>query len=134
MKEVNSTLTEEEEASFRASLGKLMWVTRLTRPDVAFEAAASAQKYKDCMELLQDYNEYHLADPFIKETYDDQIFATQEETLETADMSHMPGFEETSVEQSELKVNKINLNKKKRTVIPETHLKVKKHKLFKQSN
>ena len=102
-----------------------MWVTRLTRPDVAFEAAASAQKYEDCMELLQDYNEYHLADPFIKETYDDQIFVTQEETLETADMSHMPGFEETSVEQSELKVNKINLNKKKRTVIPETHLKVK---------
>ena len=44
MTEVNSTLTEEEEASFRASLGKLMWVTRLTRPDVAFEAAASAQK------------------------------------------------------------------------------------------
>ena len=110
-KEVNSTLTEDEEASFRASLGKLMWVTRLTRPDVAFEAAASAQKYEDCMELLQDYNEYHLADPFIKETYDDQIFVTQEETLETADMSHMPGFEETSVEQSELKVNKINLNK-----------------------
>ena len=65
------------------------------------------------MELLQDCNEYHLADPFIKETYDDQIFGTQEETLETADMSHMPGFEETSVEQSELKVNKINLIKKK---------------------
>ena len=99
MKEANSTLDEDDEASFRASLGKLMWVTRLTRPDVAFEAAASAQKYEDCMELLQDYNEYNLADPFIKETYDEQNFVTQEETLETADIDHMPGFEETSVEK-----------------------------------
>ena len=57
MKEVNSTFDEDEEASFLASLGKLMWRTRLTRPDVAFEAAASAQKYEDCMGLLQDYNE-----------------------------------------------------------------------------
>ena len=74
MKEVNSILTEDEEANFRASLGRLMWITRLTRPDVAFEAAASAQKYEDCMELLQEYNEYNLADPFIKETVVEQKF------------------------------------------------------------
>jgi hypothetical protein len=38
-RETQSALNGQEEAKFRASLGKLMWVARLTRPDVAFGAA-----------------------------------------------------------------------------------------------
>ena len=34
-------LTVEEVKHFRSSLGKLMWIARLTRPDVAFESAAA---------------------------------------------------------------------------------------------
>ena len=37
-------LNDKEEAAFRASVGRLLRVARLTRPAVAFEAAASAQR------------------------------------------------------------------------------------------
>ena len=125
MKEHNSLLTEDEEAKFRASLGKLMWVARLTRPDIAFEAAACAQKYEDNMELIQDYHEYHLADPFIKESENEIKDDPPNQKFESSEMDHMSGFEETSPKERSNAVNKINLNKKKSTVIPETHLKIK---------
>ena len=48
-------MNEQEEAGFRASLGRLAWIARLTRPDVAFEAAACAQRYEDGAALGQSY-------------------------------------------------------------------------------
>ena len=48
-----------------------------------------------------------------------------DQKFESSEMDHMSGFEETSPKERSNAVNKINLNKKKRTVIPETHLKIK---------
>ena len=51
-----SPLTEEEEAAFRNMLGKLMWLCRLTRPDLSFESAAAAQKYDEGVSINSEYN------------------------------------------------------------------------------
>ena len=52
---MEAELKEQEAAEFRASLKRLMWTARLTRPDVAFEAAARAQRYEDGVVLEQSY-------------------------------------------------------------------------------
>ena len=49
----DAILDERETHEFRSSLGEFVRVARLTRPDLAFESAASAQKYADGIKILQ---------------------------------------------------------------------------------
>ena len=84
--QVNEPLTVVEVKNFRSSLGKLMWIARLTRPDLAFESAAAAQKYADDQNPNAEYIEEDLAwgevgnaDPLI---------------WNESEMTHMPGFGE----------------------------------------
>jgi len=117
--EPESALNDQEEANFRASLGKLMWIARLTRPDVAFEAAACAQKYEDGIALEQDYVE---GDEDAQNNISQQkvkISTYLEETND--DTTHMQGFQEDPSED----VNKINIYKQKKEKPEVRHLKIK---------
>ena len=113
---IEEPLTVQEEKEFRSSLGKLMWIARLTRPDLAFESAAAAQKYgKD-----QDPNKEYIGDDL-----EDTCNASEEAIDQWSDINtkHMPGFQECLGDRS--MVQKVCLGKKKRKVTNETHLKIK---------
>ena len=123
-KDEESMLTVDEEADFRANLGKLMWIARLTRPDVAFEAAACAQKYKDGEVLYQSYSDQSCGVDSTKKITDirreiDETYDLLEETAD--DTKHMKGFQA----EQKLETNRVNLFKPKKPLPEETHLKVK---------
>ena len=41
----SNDLTEEEQATFRLELGKLMWIERTARPGAIYDASAAARKF-----------------------------------------------------------------------------------------
>ena len=51
----NRLLTPEEVAAFQKQLGMLLWLVRLTRADLGFEAASASQKIVGDQEFLQEY-------------------------------------------------------------------------------
>ena len=115
-------MTEAEEADFRACLGKVMWIARLTRPDVAFEAAACAQKYGEGDGPLQEYNESNISDPFFKDESGDGDERDRTQG-DDGDTDHMPGIKCYKMKTEEIK--KINLDKKKKAMPEISHLEVK---------
>ena len=56
-KDVNAFLVEAEEKSFRSQLGKIMWLARITRADITYEAAAVAQAFAESENLEQNCDE-----------------------------------------------------------------------------
>ena len=123
----DAILDDRETHEFRSSLGKLMWIARLTRPDLAFESAAAAQKYADEIKIYQEYMlEDCEADTFLEEEFqytkvsDDSNIVAYESS---PNVSHMPGFEDKI--ESDVTVRKVILGKKKAEVKPQTHIKVK---------
>ena len=52
----NRFLTPEEVADFQKQLGMLLWLVRLTRADLGFEAASASQKIGGGQEFLQEYD------------------------------------------------------------------------------
>ena len=125
-KQTEAELTDTEEANFRASLGKLMWIARLSRPDVAFEAAACAQAYGDNVSLEQNYTEGDITTEVVeKESPLQKVNSPECKYLEDGDtdMDHMRGFSEVLSKSHE--VNKVNLYKVKKPKAEHTHLKIK---------
>ncbi|MCH2677777.1 MAG: hypothetical protein MKZ73_05895, partial [Alphaproteobacteria bacterium] len=62
-KDINAFLVEEEEKKFRSQLGKIMWLARITRADITYEAAAVAQAFAESEDLEQNY-EVNVFEPF----------------------------------------------------------------------
>ena len=54
-KQVDSLLNEKEEGEFRALLGKLMRLARITRGDITVDVAQIAQVYKNGRRTEQNY-------------------------------------------------------------------------------
>ena len=110
-RDLNAILIEEEK-DFRSQLGKIMWLARITRADITYEAAAVAQAFAEAERLEQNY------EPFL-------FGKTQEIQIETAkpneekipldnlgNFDHLVDFEKFSENKNNEWVNKINLKKK----------------------
>ena len=123
----DAILDERETHEFRSSLGKLMWIARLTRPDLAFGSAAAAQKYADEVKIFQEYMLADCeADTFLEEEFQYANVSTDSKNVARESsqyVSHMPGFGDKI--EGEVTVRKVILGKKKAEVKPQTHIKVK---------
>ena len=105
--ELDSLLNEKEEGDFRALLGKLMWLARITRGDIATDVAHIAQVYKNGRRIEQsyDFSEILVVDDPESEVKVQEWSPVREKTTGN---DHMPGFDDIE------HVNKINLNKPKK--------------------
>ena len=109
-RDVNAFLIESEEKDFRSQLGKIMWLARITRADITYEAAAVAQAFAESENLEQNYDvtsfeNYELKDEKVKEV------SEPSQTFEGN--KHIPGFDDFANKNrpKNEEVNKINLHK-----------------------
>ena len=123
----DSPLDNKEEADFRENLGKLMWLCRLTRPDLAFEAAASAQNYSEGTVIEQNYKLDNCnLDEFQNIPAAESSHVSNEGVTKNFsqyyvdDCTHMVGYNKNTSE-----VNKINIYREKKPLPEVTHIKIK---------
>ena len=138
----NRLLNPEEVAAFQKQLGMLLWLVRLTRADLGFEAASASQKIGGDQEFLQEYDITNVSRtkeaeeeerietlkqrPFISSLPPAASEAAPSESNKEKKnkCGHMPGFKFPKNNEKVEEVNKVNIYKAKKPVTG-THLKVK---------
>ena len=109
-KQLEEFLVEAEEKAFRSQLGKIMWLARITRADITYEAAAVAQAFAENEVLEQEYEPENFGK--ISEIAFETAKPSSKKNQNQDGFDHLKDFGQfcNSVENHE--VNKINLKKK----------------------
>ena len=106
-------LTEEEQSITRSELGKLMWLTRIARPDAIYDASAASRNFANCK---PDVSKEEILDNDIQK--EEPINA---DVPEPSDFGHMPGFK-NFLPESLKEASKVNLFKRpKKADTSKTH-------------
>ena len=109
-KQLDEFLVEAEEKAFRSQLGKIMWLARITRADITYEAAAVAQAFAEKQVLEQDYEPENLEK--INELDLEAAKPSNERNLNHEGFEHLKDFGQFCNNVENHEINKINLKKK----------------------